>query len=93
MLIVFSQRQALFPGLGTPVRIATVALLVILGWGLARTLGTSLGPALFRRLEPGTAGIVGFIVRLSAILAMTSSRCGSPASTPARSRPEARSPP
>ena len=71
VLIVFSQRQTLFPGLGTPVRIATVALLVILGWGLAQTLGKSLGPALFRRLEPGTAGIVGFLIRLSAIVVMT----------------------
>lgn len=71
VLVLFSQRQALFPGLGTPVRIATVVLLVILGWGLAQTLGKGLGPALFRRLEPGTAGIVGFMIRLTAILGMT----------------------
>ena len=71
VLVVFSQRQALLPGLGTPVRIVTVVALVILGWGLAQTLGKGLGPALFRRLEPGTAGIVGFMIRLLAILAMT----------------------
>ena len=48
-------------------RIATVALLVILGWGLARSLGRWMGPALYRRLEPGTAGTIGFLVRLLTI--------------------------
>ena len=70
VLVAFSQRQTLFPGLGTPVRIATVVLLVGLGWGLARSLAQGVAPALFGRLEPGTAGIVGFIVRLSTIVAM-----------------------
>ncbi len=35
VLIAFNNRGTLFPGAGTPVRIATVAALVILGWGLA----------------------------------------------------------
>src|SRR5687767_1743538 len=47
VLILFSQRRNLFPGLGTEVRVATVAALVILGWGLARLLGRGLAPALF----------------------------------------------
>ena len=68
VLILFSNRGTLFPGLGTYVRIATVAALVILGWWLARSLGRGLGPALFRRLDPGTAGIVGFLIRLLTIL-------------------------
>jgi len=71
VLVAFSQRSTLFPGLGTPVRIATVALLVILGWALARMLATGLGPALFRRMDPGTAGVVGFTIRLMAIVTMT----------------------
>src|SRR5699024_8448541 len=54
VLIVFANRGALFPGLGTYVRIGTVAALVILGWWLARSLGRGLGPALFGRMEPGT---------------------------------------
>jgi small conductance mechanosensitive channel len=70
VLILFSQRSTLFPGLGTPVRIATVAALVVLGWGLARTLGRGLAPPLYRRLEPGTAGILGFLIRLLTIAAM-----------------------
>ena len=67
VLVLFSQRQELFPGYGTQARIATVAALVILGWGLARSLGRGLAPALFRRMDPGTAGTVGFVIRLLTI--------------------------
>ena len=67
VLFLFSQRTELFPGLGTPVRIGTVAALVILGWALARALGRGLAPALFGRMDPGTAGTVGFLVRLLTI--------------------------
>jgi small conductance mechanosensitive channel len=42
----------------------TVIALVILGWAIARDVGRSLGPALFRRLDPATAGTVGFLIRL-----------------------------
>jgi small-conductance mechanosensitive channel len=68
VLVVFSNRGTLFPGLGTYVRIATVAALVILGWWLARSLGRGLAPALFGRMEPGTAGVVGFLIRLMTIV-------------------------
>ncbi len=46
------------------VRTITVIALVILGWAIARDIGRSFGPALFRRLEPATAGTVGFLIRL-----------------------------
>ncbi len=68
VLILFSNRGTLFPGLGVYVRIATVAALVILGWWLARSLGRGLAPALFGRMEPGTAGVVGFLIRLVTIV-------------------------
>jgi small-conductance mechanosensitive channel len=71
VLILFINRGALFPGLGTYVRVATVAALVILGWWMARSLGRGLAPALFRRMEPGTAGIVGFLIRLVTIVVVT----------------------
>ena len=48
------------------IRIATVVLVILLGWALARALGRALGPALFRRLDPATAGTVGFLIRLVA---------------------------
>ncbi len=70
VLVAFSKRKDLFPGYGTEVRVATVVLLVLLGWALARSLGRGLGPALYRRLEPGTAGTMGFLVRLLTIVAV-----------------------
>ena len=63
-LFAFSKRADLFPGAGKEIKIATVILLVIFGWTLARELSTGLGPALMRRMDPGTAGSAGFLVRL-----------------------------
>jgi small-conductance mechanosensitive channel len=71
VLILFSRRRDLFPGLGTEVRVTTVVLLVVLGWTLARQLAQGFAPTLLRRLEPGTAGTVGFLIRLLTIAAMT----------------------
>jgi small-conductance mechanosensitive channel len=71
VLFCFTERKTLFPGYGLEVRIATVVLLAILGWGLARMLARGFAPALYRRLEPGTAGTIGFLVRLLTILVMT----------------------
>ncbi|MGD0452022.1 MAG: mechanosensitive ion channel family protein [Solirubrobacteraceae bacterium] len=55
-------------GLDTPVRVATVIVLVILGWAIARDIGRGMGPALFRRMEPATAGTVGFAIRLATVV-------------------------
>jgi small conductance mechanosensitive channel len=53
------------------VRAGTVIALLILGWAIARDIGRSIGPSLFRRMEPATAGTVGFLIRLlTAILAL-----------------------
>ncbi len=38
--------------------------LLALGWALARDIGRVAGPTFFRRMDPGTAGTVGFLVRL-----------------------------
>jgi small-conductance mechanosensitive channel len=54
--------------LDTPVTVITVVLLVILGWAIARDVGRGLGPALFRRMDPATAGTVGFVIRLVTVL-------------------------
>jgi small conductance mechanosensitive channel len=56
-------RRELF-GVDRPVRLATAGALVILGWAVARNLGRMLQPRLAQRLEPGAAGVVGFMVRL-----------------------------
>jgi small conductance mechanosensitive channel len=55
-------------GLETPVQVATVIVLMILGWALARDVGRGVGPALFRRMEPATAGTVGFAIRLATVV-------------------------
>ncbi len=68
VLFCFSERKTLFPGHGLEVRIATVVLLVLLGWALARSLARGFAPMLYRRLEPGTAGTVGFLLRLLTIV-------------------------
>ncbi len=56
------------PALETPITIVTVLLLVTLGWAIARDVGRGLGPALFRRLDPATAGTVGFLIRLATVV-------------------------
>ncbi len=56
------------PALQTPIRVATVLALMGLGWAIARDIGRSLGPPLFRRLDPATAGTVGFLIRLSTVV-------------------------
>src|SRR5258708_37298062 len=52
-------RLVLEQAIDTPVKVATVIALMILGWAIARDMGRGLGPALFRRLDPATAGTVG----------------------------------
>ncbi|MBV9213167.1 MAG: mechanosensitive ion channel family protein [Actinobacteria bacterium] len=67
VVILYSHRRALFPGSGQAARIVTVVVLVIVGWAFARAVGRALAPSLFRRLDPGTAGTVGFLIRLATI--------------------------
>jgi small-conductance mechanosensitive channel len=54
--------------LETPITIVCVIVLMALGWAIARDFGRGLGPRLFRRLDPATAGTVGFLVRLSTVI-------------------------
>jgi small-conductance mechanosensitive channel len=54
-------------GVESLVQIVTVVLLLILGWAIARDAGRALGPALFRRMDPATAGTVGFLIRLATV--------------------------
>jgi small conductance mechanosensitive channel len=72
VLVLYDHRDELFGrGLDTPVRIGTALVLVILGWAFARDVGEAVGPDLFRRMAPGTAGTVGFLLRLATILVVT----------------------
>jgi small-conductance mechanosensitive channel len=46
-----------------PITAAAVLSLLALGWAIARDVGRVFGPTFFRRMDPGTAGTVGFLVR------------------------------
>jgi small conductance mechanosensitive channel len=61
VLLANEYREEIF-GLDLPVRVFTAIALLILGWRLARDIGRTLAPQLFKRLDPATAGTVGFLI-------------------------------
>lgn len=61
--LAYEYRRELF-GADVPVRVGAALVMLILGWQLARDFGRSAEPYLTRRMEPATAGTVGFIIRL-----------------------------
>jgi small conductance mechanosensitive channel len=67
VVLAYSHRAELF-GADLPVRIGCVIALVILGWSFAMNLGRAVGPTLLKRLDPGTAGTVGFLIRLLTLM-------------------------
>lgn len=46
---------------------ATVVALLAIGWTVARDVGRAAGPTFFRRMDPATAGTVGFLIRLATL--------------------------
>jgi small conductance mechanosensitive channel len=65
VLLVYSYREQLFGRTwDTPVRSITALALIALGWQFARDIGRALAPELFARMDPGTAGTIGFLIRL-----------------------------
>jgi small conductance mechanosensitive channel len=73
VLVVYDTRDSILgkdivKHLQTPIQIAAVILLVGLGWALARDVGKAAGPTFMRRMDPATAGTVGFLIRLVTIL-------------------------
>jgi small conductance mechanosensitive channel len=72
VLVVYAYRKDLFR-IGpnspweTPFRIGTVIVLLALGWAIARDIGRAAAPTFFRRMDPGTAGTVGFLIRLGTL--------------------------
>src|SRR3954453_9789151 len=63
VLFLYSQRKQI-TGADLPIQVVTVIALLMLGWSLIRDLGRLMGPTLFRRMDPATAGTVGFLIRL-----------------------------
>jgi small conductance mechanosensitive channel len=69
VMVVYAYRHELFGrAWDDPIRIVTFLALVSLGWQFARDVGRAFGPTLFRRMDPGTAGTVGFLLRLVTML-------------------------
>lgn len=64
VIVAYVFRRELF-GLDTPVRLGAAIGMVILGWALARDIGRAITPALERRIDRGSAGTAGFLVRLA----------------------------
>jgi small conductance mechanosensitive channel len=63
VFLAYRYRMDLF-GVDEPIRFACALALIALGWWFARDVGRAASPALFRRLEPATAGTVSFLIRL-----------------------------
>ncbi len=80
VLVIYAERKGIF-GLPscpanqtcpasseeTAIQWGSVVLLLAIGWSLARMVGRAAGPTFFRRMDPGTAGTVGFVIRLLTI--------------------------
>jgi small conductance mechanosensitive channel len=49
-------------------QVATILALVAVGWRVARDLGRLAGPTFLRRMDPSTAGTVGFVVRIVVVI-------------------------
>jgi small conductance mechanosensitive channel len=65
VIAAYALRHRLFgASADTPVRIAAVVAILILGWAIARDVGRVAAPTLFRHLDPASAGTVGFLIRL-----------------------------
>lgn len=68
VILINRYRIALFH-LDEPVRLACAVALVGLGAWFARDAGRALGPAMARRMDAGTAGTLGFLLRLALLIA------------------------
>jgi small conductance mechanosensitive channel len=68
VIVAYSYRRELL-GVDEPVRIAVAAILILLGWAVARNAGRLLQPRLEARLEPAAAGIAGFVIQLTTLAA------------------------
>jgi small conductance mechanosensitive channel len=82
VLVVYSMRHSLLgqhhlgdngsgrythSGWEAPLQYGSAVLIFVFGWAFAREIGRSAGPTFMRRMDPATAGTVGFLIRLAAI--------------------------
>jgi small-conductance mechanosensitive channel len=73
VLVLWSERGTILAlhghhrRVGVGWEVGTAVVLVAIGWGLASSLGRAVAPTFLRRMDPGTAGTVGFLMRLATI--------------------------
>jgi small conductance mechanosensitive channel len=70
VLVVWFDGRALFghkTASSTAFEAGIVIALVVLGWAFSRDLGRAAAPTFFKRMDPATAGTVGFLIRLATI--------------------------
>ena len=67
---VFGHPDSLHTHTRTWVHVLAAIAIGVLGWAFSRSFGRAAAPTFFRRMDPSTAGTVGFIFRL-AIVAIT----------------------
>src|SRR6187399_3219263 len=67
-LVAFNHRDQIAGDYDTEARIVTALLLFAFGWGFAAALGRTITPTILKRMDPGTAGTVGFAIRLVTII-------------------------
>ncbi len=64
-IVVYDHRRDWFPAdYRLAVKIGVAVVIALLGWRIARDIGRSVMPWLFRRIDPATAGTIGFLIRL-----------------------------
>lgn len=68
VLVAFNHRSTIAPGYGSEAKIVTAILLFGLGLGFASALGRTLNPIILRRMDPGTAGSIAFVIRLLTVI-------------------------
>jgi small-conductance mechanosensitive channel len=75
VVVVYDNRTSIFhystkhrPSLDGWVSTGAVLALMIIGWAVARNIGKAFGPWLFRRMDPATAGTVGFLIRVATVV-------------------------
>lgn len=66
-LFAYSRRGEIAPGYEMWMRIATILVVVLAGSAAAQWLGRWVSGSLYRRLDPATAGTLGFLLRLVSV--------------------------
>jgi small-conductance mechanosensitive channel len=67
VIFAYRERKELF-GLDHEIRIAAVFVMVALGLAVARAIGRAMTPMMSSRLDPGTAGTLGFVILVFALI-------------------------